>query len=105
MKTITKILLGTAAAASVATAGIAYAAPGEARLDMTRAQAQERAVKMFERMDANKDGTVTVRFGGDPKAPNYLRIMPGWNYIVRLYKPGEPILDGSFSFPKAVPAK
>ena len=53
----------------------------------------------------NKDGTVTVRFGGDPKAPNYLRIMPGWNYIVRLYKPGEPILDGSFSFPKAVPAK
>ena len=56
MKTITKILLGTAAAASVATAGIAYAAPGGARPDMTRAQAQERAVKMFERMDANKDG-------------------------------------------------
>lgn len=51
----------------------------------------------------NKDGTVTVRFGGDPKAPNYLRIMPGWNYIVRLYKPGQPILDGSFAFPKAEP--
>jgi hypothetical protein len=53
----------------------------------------------------NKDGTVTVRFGGDPKAPNYLRIMPGWNYIVRLYKPGQPILDGSFAFPKPVPVK
>lgn len=53
----------------------------------------------------NKDGTVTVRFGGDPKAPNYLRIMPGWNYIVRLYKPGQPILDGSFSFPKPMPVK
>lgn len=53
----------------------------------------------------NKDGTVTVRFGGDPKAPNHLRIMPGWNYIVRLYKPGQPILDGSFVFPKAVPVK
>jgi len=53
----------------------------------------------------NRDGTVTVNFGGDPKAPNYLRIMPGWNYIVRLYKPGQPILDGSFAFPKAEPVK
>jgi hypothetical protein len=53
----------------------------------------------------NKDGTTTVRFGGDPKAANYLRIMPGWNYIVRLYKPGQPILDGSFEFPKAMPAQ
>jgi hypothetical protein len=53
----------------------------------------------------NKDGTVTVRFGGDPKAPNYLRIMPGWNYIVRLYKPGQAVLDGTFAFPKAEPVK
>lgn len=53
----------------------------------------------------NKDGTVTVNFGGDPKAPNYLRIMPGWNYIVRLYKPGAAIQDGSFVFPKAEPVK
>jgi Ca2+-binding EF-hand superfamily protein len=57
MKKITKILLGTAAAASFATAACAYAAPGgEPRGDLTRAQAQEQAVKMFERMDANKDG-------------------------------------------------
>ncbi len=54
---------------------------------------------------SNKDGTTTVHFGGDPKAPNYLRIMPGWNYIVRLYKPGQPILDGSFVFPKPSPVK
>ncbi len=61
MRTISRILLGTAAAASVATAGIAYAAPGQdgmakARPDITRAQAQEQAGKMFDRMDANKDG-------------------------------------------------
>ena len=61
MRMISKILLGTAAAASVATAGIAYAAPGQdgmakARPDITRAQAQEQAGKMFDRMDANKDG-------------------------------------------------
>jgi hypothetical protein len=53
----------------------------------------------------NKDGSTTVHFGGDPKAPNYLRIMPGWNYIVRLYKPGPAVLDGSFVFPKPVPVK
>ena len=51
----------------------------------------------------NKDGSVTVHFGGDPKAPNYLRIMPGWNYTVRLYRPRAEILDGSWRFPDAVP--
>ena len=25
--------------------------------------------------------------GGGPKANNFLPIVPGWNYIVRLYKP------------------
>ena len=57
MKKLTKIMLATAAAASAATAGFAYAAPGgEGRPDQTRAQAQDHATKMFERMDANKDG-------------------------------------------------
>jgi hypothetical protein len=51
----------------------------------------------------NKDGSVTVHFGGDPKAPNYLRIMPGWNYTVRLYRPRAEILDGSWRFPDAEP--
>jgi hypothetical protein len=53
----------------------------------------------------NRDGTTTVRFGGDPTAPNYLRIMPGWNYTVRLYRPRAEILDGSWKFPAAEPAK
>lgn len=53
----------------------------------------------------DKDGSVTVRFGGDPKAANYLRIMPGWNYIVRLYRPGEDILSGKWTFPKAEPVR
>lgn len=53
----------------------------------------------------NKDGTTTIRFGGDPKADNYLRIMPGWNYIVRLYRPRAEIQDGTWKFPEAVPAK
>ncbi|WP_410969061.1 DUF1214 domain-containing protein, partial [Salmonella sp. SAL4444] len=33
------------------------------------------------------DGSVTVQFGGcDGKVGNCLPIMPGWNYIVRLYR-------------------
>ncbi|MBA4709335.1 DUF1214 domain-containing protein [Aquitalea magnusonii] len=53
----------------------------------------------------DSDGTVTVNFGGNPKAINYLRIMPGWNYLVRLYRPRPEIIDGSWEFPKAEPVK
>jgi hypothetical protein len=43
---------------------------------------------------------MTIHFGGDPKSVNYLRIMPGWNYIVRLYRPRAEILDGRWRFPE-----
>jgi len=46
-----------------------------------------------------KDGSVTIHFGGDPNADNFLPIVPGWNYIVRMYQPGPEILDGSWKFP------
>lgn len=50
------------------------------------------------------DGSVTVQFGGcDGKAANCLPIMPGWNYIVRLYRPRKEILDGTWKFPEAQP--
>ncbi|MFJ2553724.1 DUF1214 domain-containing protein [Microbacterium sp. NPDC087591] len=45
------------------------------------------------------DGTITVRFGGDPSAPNALPITEGWNYLVRLYRPRPEVLDGSWTFP------
>ncbi|MEU2117993.1 DUF1214 domain-containing protein [Streptomyces sp. NPDC016459] len=46
------------------------------------------------------DGSITVRFGGcaDGRA-NCLPIMEGWNYLVRLYRPRQEILDGSWTFP------
>jgi hypothetical protein len=50
------------------------------------------------------DGSYTVHFGGDPTVGNFLPIMPGWNYTVRLYLPRPAILDGSWTFPKAMPA-
>jgi len=55
----------------------------------------------FNNVTAKKaeDGSITIHFGGDPKADNFLPIVPGWNYIVRMYKPGPEILDGSWTFP------
>lgn len=53
----------------------------------------------------NADGSVTVQFGGcDGKIPNCLPIMPGWNYMVRLYRPRPEILDGKWKFPEVQPA-
>ncbi len=50
------------------------------------------------------DGTVTIQFGGcDGAAANCLPVTPGWNYLVRLYRPRPEILDGSWVFPAARP--
>jgi hypothetical protein len=53
----------------------------------------------------HKDGSITIHFGGDPKADNFLPIVPGWNYIVRLYRPRKEILDGSWTFPAPKPVE
>jgi hypothetical protein len=51
------------------------------------------------------DGSITVQFGGcDGSARNCLPITPGWNYLVRLYRPRPEILDGTWTFPQARPA-
>ncbi len=47
------------------------------------------------------DGTALIHMGGDPKADNYLRIMPGWNYVLRLYRPRAEVLDGRWTAPQA----
>ena len=50
------------------------------------------------------DGAITLQFGGcDGGAPNCLPITPGWNYMVRLYRPQQSVLDGSWRFPAAQP--
>ncbi|MCA8986628.1 MAG: DUF1254 domain-containing protein [Planctomycetaceae bacterium] len=51
------------------------------------------------------DGGMTIHFGGDPSASNYLPITEGWNYVVRLYLPGTEILEGDWSPPAPVPAR
>ncbi len=51
----------------------------------------------------DSDGSYTIRFGGDPKAANYLPITRDWNYLVRLYRPRKEILEGGWKFPEAQP--
>jgi len=53
----------------------------------------------------NPDDTVTVHFGGDPSKSNYLPITPGWNYIVRMYRPKQAVIDGTWTFPRPKPVK
>jgi len=47
----------------------------------------------------NADGSITIRFGGDPEAPNYLPIFPDWNYTVRLYRSRPEVLNKQWTFP------
>ena len=61
----------------------------------------------FNNVTAQKDpdGNTTIQFGGcDGSVPNCLPTTPGWNYTVRLYRPQQQVLDGSWSFPEARPA-
>ncbi|CAN7403726.1 DUF1254 domain-containing protein [Mesorhizobium sp. LjRoot246] len=50
------------------------------------------------------DGSIDIQFGGcDGKIPNCLPTMKGWNYTVRLYRPREAVLDGTWKFPDPQP--
>jgi hypothetical protein len=56
----------------------------------------------------NADGTFTVYFGsvescGD--VPNRLDVSEGWNFLMRVYRPGPSVLDGRYTLPVAVAAE
>ena len=52
------------------------------------------------------DGTIVIQFGGcDGKTSNCLPTMPGWNYLVRLYRPRAEIVSGKWNCPKAIAEK
>lgn len=51
-----------------------------------------------------RDGSVVVHLGGcTDSRPNCLRVMDGWNYTVRLYRPKPAVLDGTWVFPPVEP--
>ena len=47
------------------------------------------------------DGSVTVRFVDDPdtRTPNAIPVPPGWNLLVRLYRPKAAYFDGTWTVP------
>jgi hypothetical protein len=47
------------------------------------------------------DGSFAIQFGGcDGRIANCLPTSPGWNYLVRLYRPRPEILNGAWTFPE-----
>ena len=53
----------------------------------------------------NADGSLTINFGCTPDVgPNFLYVMPGWSYVVRLYQPHETVITGLWRFPVPLPA-
>jgi len=51
----------------------------------------------------DSDGSAMIQFGHCEGVDNCLEIMDGWNYAIRMYKPQESILSGSWKFPKPLP--
>ncbi|MBW8637670.1 DUF1214 domain-containing protein [Hoeflea sp. WL0058] len=52
----------------------------------------------------NDDGSFTINFGHcDDDRLNCLEIVEDWNYLVRLYRPEESVVDGNWKFPEAIP--
>lgn len=56
----------------------------------------------------NPDGTFTAYFGskelcGD--VPNRLDVTEGWNFLMRIYRPGTSVLDGAYKLPEPVLVK
>ena len=52
------------------------------------------------------DGSITIQFGDCARDTlNCLPVTEGWNYMVRLYRPRQEILDGTWSFPIAEPMR
>ena len=71
-------------------------------------EANDRGVNSYNNFSAqpNADGSYTIHFGGcDDGRVNCIPITPGWNYAIRMYEPGEEILNGSWTFPKIVPVE
>ncbi|HXW79439.1 MAG TPA: DUF1214 domain-containing protein [Acidimicrobiales bacterium] len=69
-------------------------------------QPNDRGVYSLNSITAKRDGdgSITVQFGGcGEDTSNCIPTMPGWNYMVRLYRPRPEVTDGSYRFPEAQP--
>jgi hypothetical protein len=54
----------------------------------------------------NDDGSFTAYFGSKESCgdvPNRLDVSDGWNFLMRIYRPGPSVLDGSYNPPSRLP--
>lgn len=68
----------------------------------------ENAVVNSSNVKLNADGGFTVYFGSKEacgEVPNRVDVTEGWNYLMRIYRPGPSVLNGSYKVPKAEPVR
>lgn len=56
----------------------------------------------------NQDGTFTAYFGSEQACgnkPNRLDITDGWNFLMRIYRPGHSVLTGEYKLPEVKEVK
>ena len=64
----------------------------------------DNAIVNSSNVKLNKDGTFTVYYGSRAlcgKVANRLDTTPGWNFLMRIYRPGKSVLNGHYKLPKA----
>lgn len=55
----------------------------------------------------NDDGTFTVHYGSEAlcgEQPNRVDIAEGWNFLMRIYRPEQPVLDRTYTLPDVTEA-
>ena len=56
----------------------------------------------------NADGTFDVYYGSVESCadvPNRLDVTEGWNFLMRIYRPGRSVLEGAYTLPAATPVR
>ena len=43
---------------------------------------------------------MTINFGGDKKAKNYMETFKGWTIALRIYRPTKAYFNGEWTLPK-----
>jgi hypothetical protein len=54
----------------------------------------------------NKDGSFTGYFGSAQECgdvANRVDVTDGWNFLMRVYQPGQSVLDGKYKLPSTTP--
>ena len=68
----------------------------------------EKSIVNSSTVKLNADGKFTVYFGAPETCgdvPNRLDTTEGWNFLMRIYRPGKSVLEGAYRLPAAKPVK